>query len=192
MTDLLGAALWYASVGLRVFPLVPGTKSPFKGSDGCHGASSNDEVIRGWWAGDPQANIGIATGYGVDVVDFDPPQGQVSRATYWCSMNAECPTRAMKSMPWSAEDCGHGPGTFAKIEAAALGKVLTPRPGGMHLYVPAGFGGDGNRAGIAPGVDYRGRGGYVLAPPSLLDPYDGCPQGGAYRFLTTPQLEGLQ
>lgn len=46
-----------------------------------------------------------------------------------------------------------------------VGRVSTPRPGGNHLYIQAS--GRGNRAGIAPGVDYRGLGGYVVAPPSV-------------------------
>lgn len=44
-----------------------------------------------------------------------------------------------------------------------LGYAHTPR-GGMHIYVPVS--GDGNAAGILPGIDLRGRGGYVVAPPS--------------------------
>lgn len=48
-----------------------------------------------------------------------------------------------------------------------VGKVSTPRPGGNHWYVNAT--GAGNRAGMAPHVDYRGIGGYVVAPPSRTD-----------------------
>ena len=48
------------------------------------------------------------------------------------------------------------------------GKVSTPRAGGRHLYVKA-VEGRGNRAGLADRVDYRGLGGYVVAPPSTTD-----------------------
>jgi hypothetical protein len=44
------------------------------------------------------------------------------------------------------------------------GKVSTPRPGGVHYYVAAT--GRGNGAKIFPGIDHRGLGGYVVAPPS--------------------------
>lgn len=44
-----------------------------------------------------------------------------------------------------------------------LGRTVTAR-GGTHLYIkPTG---DGNTAGLRPGIDYRGDGGYVVAPPS--------------------------
>lgn len=43
---------------------------------------------------------------------------------------------------------------------------VTTASGGVHYYIePTG---DGNRAGLLPGVDYRGAGGYVVAPPSTL------------------------
>jgi hypothetical protein len=166
VVSLLSAALYYASMGLRVFPLSPGSKIPFKGSDGCLGATSNPELIRDWWGDDPDSNIGLATGYLVDVIDIDGPAGQKSRVDHWADI-------------------------FEQIDADSIAKVTTPRPGGMHIWVPAN--GQGNAAGILPGVDIRGAGGYVLAPPSILVEGRCKPSDtpGTYRFLGIPQLDGL-
>jgi hypothetical protein len=166
LPTLAASALWYAEQGIKVFPLSPGTKLPFKGSNGCKGASSNRDVVEGWWTDHPDANIGIATGHLIDVVDIDGPVGQKSRAEMWEER-------------------------FAQIDADSLAKVLTPRPGGMHIYVPAQ--GGGNHAGICPKVDYRGVGGYCVAPPSVLIAGKCGPDDtpGAYRFLGTPSLTGL-
>lgn len=156
---LLASALWYAEHGLRVFPLTPGTKIPLKGSRGCLDATNDEATIRTWWERTPDANVAIATGHLVDVVDVDGPEGQRSRARQWDEV-------------------------FGQVDADNLGKVLTPRPGGMHVYVPAT--GEGNGASIAPGVDYRGLGGYVVAPPSVITEGNGTP--GTYRWLGTPRL----
>lgn len=69
-----------------------------------------------------------------------------------------------------------------------LGVVETPRPGGSHLYVPAT--GMGNRAKVLPGVDYRGAGGYVVAPPSILapDPTGERDYAGRYGWRTPINL----
>lgn len=66
------------------------------------------------------------------------------------------------------------------VRAEALppihGKAITARCG-VHLYVaPTG---DGNLAGIKPGVDYRGKGGYVVAPPSRRP-------GGRWQWSVKP------
>lgn len=50
--------------------------------------------------------------------------------------------------------------------APVLGKALTPSSG-AHFYVPVT--GRGNTAAIYPGIDYRGAGGYVVAPPSIVN-----------------------
>lgn len=170
---LHSAALWYAEMGLHIFALRPLSKMPpgkcsacketdcrgpeACGHDQCHGvkdATTDAARINAWWTKTPNANIGIACGRMVDVVDIDGLEGQRSRSEHWDS-------------------------NFAKIDDDCVAKVLTPRPGGMHLYVPAT--GDGNGAHLFPGVDYRGLGGYVVAPPSVNEQ-------GAYRFLGIPHL----
>jgi hypothetical protein len=48
--------------------------------------------------------------------------------------------------------------------AAPVGPTVRTGGGGRHLWLrPTGY---GNRVGVLPGVDWRGVGGYVVAPPS--------------------------
>lgn len=147
---LISAALWYATQGLPVFPLQPGAKIPLPGSRGCLEATTDQAVIIQWWTARPDANIGLATGHTVDVIDIDGALGVRS----WCAHWDDLPI--------------------------PLGVVNTPRPGGTHLYIEA-LGG-GNRAAVLPGVDLRGKGGYVVAPPSILGPDPSRAYHGAYTW----------
>lgn len=157
-----GAALWYASVGLPVFPVMPFVKRPYPKTRGLKDATTDPAQINRWWEEHPGSNVAIATGHCIDVVDFDGPKAHAA---------------------WGR--------TFREGWAGltVLATVSTPRPGGLHLYVPA-QPGRTNRAKMLPGVDYRGRGGYVLAPPSVLDARaDQHP--GQYRFLRKLQPQEL-
>lgn len=94
--DVMAAALGYAERGWPVIPLhTPVSFGPKKASDvgsatcscgqgGCesqgkhprtsHGladASTDSETVLGWWRRWPDANIGIVTGVGFDVLDLD-------------------------------------------------------------------------------------------------------------------------
>jgi hypothetical protein len=141
--SVLGSALWYASHGLPVFPLSPGGKVPppkFRWRDE---ASTDAARVRELFAAHPGANIGLATGHRVDVIDFDGAEAHAA---------------------WS-EAFG---GTWEEAGVPTiLATVSTPRAGGLHVYVPAT--GSGNRAGLCSNVDYRGLGGYVVVPPSTTE-----------------------
>lgn len=66
---LLSAALDYAETGLRVHPLTPRGKNPLtKWQDA---ATTNPDVIRGWWGRWPTANIGVIVPAGHIVLDID-------------------------------------------------------------------------------------------------------------------------
>jgi hypothetical protein len=151
------AALYYAERGLHVFPLTPGTKIPVKCSGGFKDATTERAQIDLWWTGNPNLNIGIATGHLIDVIDIDGPAGVRS----WVELRDDLPP--------------------------ILGKVSTPRPGGNHLYVAA-VPGRGNKAGIFPAIDYRGTGGYVVAPPSVIV---GGDNPGAYTWYAPLDFAAL-
>lgn len=179
-----GAALWYAARGCPVFPVEAGQKAPPLTRHGLHDATTEAGQIREWWKRWPAANVAIATGHVFDAYDIDGPEGQASRLTHWCYDEA-C-REAGSQVPHPPEgwvpDCEHE-GIFNRVERDALAKVYTPRPQGMHIWVPPGHGSDGNHAGFLPGIDYRGRGGYVIAPPSTRE---GSSAG--YRFLVPPTI----
>lgn len=49
----------YQKLGLHVYPLVPGTKIPFKGSNGFYDGTNDLQQLNKWWIDNPKANIGL-------------------------------------------------------------------------------------------------------------------------------------
>ena len=140
--SLVVAARSIASAGVPVFPCLPGGKRPLT-RRGFLAASSDAALVAAWWSGTPNANIGIPTGpaSGVVVVDVDvhgPTDGRVA---------------------WKrAAEAG-------LVNGAGL-LVRTPT-GGTHAYFPATPGREQRSwQAAAAGVDFRGDGGYIIAPPS--------------------------
>ena len=74
----LASARMMTSRGWRVFPLADRDKVPRPGSRGFKDATCDREQIARWWAEHPHANIGIATGGGLLVVDVDGDEGRAS------------------------------------------------------------------------------------------------------------------
>ena len=136
------AARNLASAGVPVFPCLVEGKRPLT-RRGFLDASSDAAQVATWWSRTPSANIGIPTGEasGVVVVDVDvhgPTDGRVA---------------------WKhAADAG-------LVSGAGL-LVRTPT-GGTHAYFPATPGREQRSwQAAAAGVDFRGDGGYIIAPPS--------------------------
>jgi hypothetical protein len=67
-------ALFYASLGWPVFPCHPKQKIPLT-EHGVKDATTDEATIRAWWARWPTANIGLACGTVVSVVDVDNKNG---------------------------------------------------------------------------------------------------------------------
>lgn len=147
---VLDHALAYARRGWPVFPIRAGTKQPAT-RHGFKDAVTDEGQIRTWWPAGTGSGIGMATGdgAGVWVLDVDPDKGgQVS-------------LQALQDV--------HG--------ALPLTLCVATGGGGWHLYFRMPDLDIRNREGFEPGLDVRGNGGYVVAPPSLH------PDGGTYAWV---------
>ncbi len=150
--QLLNAAIRYAEMGYPVFPCVPGGKVPLT-KRGFKDASTDTEQIESWWREHPNANIGVATA-GLLVVDIDGEENS-----------------------WLADD----PEKMADLVRGPLS--LTPGGGRHHLFrQPEGKVWSNTSGRLAPRVDTRANGGYIVAPPSVIG-------GKAYSWAETLELD---
>jgi bifunctional DNA primase/polymerase-like protein len=144
------AARALASVGFRVLPLQPGAKTPAIEKWQLRASTDLDQVDE-WWSAEPSFNIGIATGEDFTVIDLD-----VKTADGIAEWDDLCVVE-------------HGTSPSSPLTAKTWSN-------GRHLF----FRGNNtihNSAGkIAPGVDIRGVGGYVVAAPSVVN-------GSVYEWL---------
>lgn len=157
----LEAAIRLARQGWPVLPLkgkIPATKH------GCHDATTDEAQLRATFT--DEHNIGVATGEasGLIVLDLDVKGGK----------------NGFDSL--AQLETEHGP----------LPATLTAKTGsgGMHMYykLPADVT-IGNSAGkLGPGIDVRGQGGYVVAPPSI-HPETGVRYEWSSDPATTPIAE---
>jgi len=136
---LADAADRYARLAYRVFPCEPQGKRPLT-TRGLHDATADFNTISTWWQRWPDANVAIRTGAisGLVVLDIDGDEGADSL------MELE---RSYSPLPRTA--------------------TATTPGGGQHIYFKHPGGEIRNSVSlIAPKVDVRGDGGYVIAPPS--------------------------
>ncbi|MFI0481728.1 bifunctional DNA primase/polymerase [Actinomadura sp. 9N215] len=157
------AAQWYATQGVPVLPLhwpIPvgtgyrcscGTRecsSPAKhpiGNLTPHGlddATTDPDRINQWWTAHPHANIGLRTGIVFDALDLDGPAGFAAYKQLCDALGGD-------------------------VHALAIVQTGRADGGRQHYLQPPGARNfTGGRAGIPPGIDCRGTGGYVVAVPS--------------------------
>jgi Bifunctional DNA primase/polymerase, N-terminal/Primase C terminal 2 (PriCT-2) len=161
--DMLEAVLLYVELfDWEVFPVPPGTKKSYKSarfSNGVRwGATNKPAVIKRDFKRWPKANLGIPTGIenGFWVLEADTPKGH--------DIDGIASLRALE------RNHGRLPKTLM---------VVSPS-GSLHYYFkwPKGKLIICNSASkIAPGIDVRGEGGMVVAPPSIKEGV------GQYRWL---------
>lgn len=164
--NLAAAAAEYAARGWPVLPLHhkngdacscgrPDCASPAKHPRLAHGlkeASTELVVVSEWWSRWPNANIGLVTGVAFDVLDIDGDEGRANFRQALAEQDQALP---------------EGPRT---------------RTGGGGSHILFATTGGGNRAGILPKVDWRGRNGYIVAPPSIHQ------SGNAYQWRTDADI----
>jgi hypothetical protein len=135
----LDAALRFAEQSWAVLPTRPATKAPLT-DNGVHDASTDPDIITGWWERWPRANVAIAVEpSGLVVLDIDPKPGAVE---FWRNVERRCPAAHDTLTVLSPS------GGFHKYYRALAGQRIPRRISGLHA-----------------GVDVLGAG-YVIAPPS--------------------------
>jgi len=144
ISSMLEGALLYANLGLPVFPVNPQNKRPY-GGHGFHDATCDEDQIKRWWKRTPTAMIATPTGLlsGIFAVDLDRKEAGKDGVATWKKLAAE-----------------HG-GVPLTLSST------TPSTGEHHIFR--------HRYGlrcvvldqIAPGVEIKADGGYIVLPPSF-------------------------
>jgi hypothetical protein len=153
------AALGYLSRGWSVLPVRPRDKRPLIRWESLQEARPSEADLADWFRRWPDANLGIVTGAisNLIVLDIDPKHGGDD--------TLERLERRFGRLPTTVESHTGG--------------------GGRHLYFRHPGYPVRNRAGIGQGIDLRGDGGYVVAPPSIH------PTGQRYVWLPGRSPEEL-
>lgn len=152
--DLGAEAKKFVGLGWHIFPCMPGRKEPLT-PRGFKDAVSDVAKVEKWWSMRPKANIGIACGASqLGVLDVDTKNG-----------GRESFQELLKQV---------GEEAFNTVRARTGG-------GGVHFFYRTSTFKVATSAGkIAKGIDTRGDGGYVVAPPSIHESgnryhwVDGC------------------
>ena len=157
MSECLAAALWYAERGWRTVPEARGKKAPWL-PEWQRAASTDAETIRGWGQERPDAGVGIATGEGSGIFVFDVDPGHGGNESL------------------AALEAAHGP-------LPETQRVRTGGGGTHHYFRWPGFDVRNSAGRLGPGLDVRGAGGQVVAPPTVHPD-----TGEEYEWETGPDV----
>lgn len=147
MPTLPEAAAEYRRRGMHPFPCVPRTKTPLVKWAAYQQAPPAVEQVAAWWKQWPEANIALAMGRGTMAVDLDGPDAEELLYEQGVTLPDAAP-RVETSKGWHV-----------------YLSVSVHTPNSVKLFKR----GD-------TGVDIRGDGGYVMAPPSVHE------TGSVYRW----------
>lgn len=144
---MLKAALELAACGWAVFPVDRATKAPLV-ARGVHAATTDREKITEWWARFPEANPAVAVPPNCVVLDVDPRKGGNETLERLEREHGAVPTLAVRT-----------------------------GGGGLHLFFEVEPGSASNQVDVAPGLDTRAEGGYVVAAGAVHE------SGRTYEWL---------
>jgi hypothetical protein len=146
-------AIRYSAIQLSSNSETPHQSEPSPPELLTHHAAADPRTVRRWWRRWPDANVGLRTGAASGLVVLDVDHGHGGEASLAQLVDAH------EALP-------------ATLEVRTGG-------GGRHIYFTHPGGRVANSAGgLGPGLDVRGDGGYILAPPSRHA------SGATYRRLT--------
>ena len=159
------------NMGWACFALAPNSKLPLRGSHWIDEATKDKNILAEMFRPE-NVNVGIRTGEisKLMVVDIDCHEG---------GANGHESIRALAKQGFLLPmgNAKHG-----------VGMVSTPT-GGLHLYyaIPPGIKIKNSTGEIAPGIDIRGEGGYVVAPPSKTEKGEYKWKQYPVRLMTAPE-----
>ncbi len=169
-TPLGLAAEEYARSGWFVFPLKPGDKKPAT-ANGLDAATVDINRIRSWWAKTPAANIGLNCGKsGIVVVDLDK-HDKSDGLVEWQDLKSKY---------------HFSTNTSESLTGGGGRHLLFKAPQGIEIKSSVGR--------LAPGIDVRSEGGYVVLPPSIHPngkPYEWAEDTGKIETLPEPVIDIL-
>ena len=125
-----------------IFPCKPRGKAPAT-PHGCKDATADPAQIATWWDGTYLYNVGFAAGNGIVVLDVD--------------VNHAAGKYGDETLASMERQYGSLPETWTCLTGG----------GGIHYYFRCDDPALTVGTGFAPGLDYRGNGGYVIVPPSV-------------------------